>query len=342
MKPIDIIQFYIFLILFNISFLFFFNKIKKIIRIYDIPDKKRKLHLSPVPLLGGVLIISNLIISFIYLFYFDHNQFLYFTYYQFSFRSFLIFIFVLISLFLLGILDDKFSLSPIKRLLIISFLVYLLCTSDNSLIVDNLKFSSPNIEITFNQLSKLFTFCCFIFLIISLNMFDGINLQSAIFYLTNFISILIITGTYNPIIFSIIFGLIFFSYLNYRNRCFLGDSGTYLLSFLLGFYLVRLHNNYDTIFTYDVINFLFLPTIDSIRVIIKRMIQNKEIFLPDNSHLHHRLLKKFNYKITIGSLSFMIIFPHILLYFGFSGFLVLILQTIIYFSSIIISKNVSR
>lgn len=341
MNTINLTYLYILLVIFNLNFLYFFSKIKKIVKIYDLPDKKRKLHLIPTPLLGGTLIILNLIISIIYILYFDLNQLLYFTFYQYSFKSFLIFIFVIISLFLLGIFDDKFSLSPIKRLLVIFFLVFILCTSDYSLTINNLNFSFLNFEINFKQLSKPFILSCFIFVIISLNMFDGINLQSAIFYLTNFISIVIITNSYNPILISIIIGLIFFSYLNYKNKCFLGDSGTYLLSFLLGFYLVRLHNNYDLIFTDDVVNFLFLPIIDTIRVIIKRMTLNKEIFLPDNSHIHHRLLKKFGYKKTISLISFMIIIPHISLFLGLSGLLMLLFQMTIYFFLIINSKNAS-
>jgi len=341
MNPFDITYLYILLVIFNLIFLYFFSKIKKIVVIYDVPDQKRKLHLVPIPLLGGILIILNLIISIIYLLYFDINQLLYLTYYSYSIKSFLIFIFVFISLFILGLFDDKFSLSPIKRLIVISFLVYILCTTDYSLNIDNLNFSFLNFEINFKQLSKPFTLVCFIFLIISLNMFDGINLQSAIFYLTNFITILILTNSYNPILLSIIIGLIFFSYLNYKNKCFLGDSGTYLLSFLLGYYLIRLHNNYDVVFTDDIVNILFLPIIDSIRVIIKRMSINKEIFLPDNSHLHHRLLKKFGYEKTISLITFMIIIPQIALFLGLSSLFIFLFQVIIYFFSIIISKNAS-
>ena len=72
------------------------------------------------------------------------------------------------------------------------------------------------------------------------------------------------------------------------------------------------------------------------------MVQSKEIFLPDNSHIHHRLLKKFGYEKTIGLISFMIIIPHVLLFLGLSGLIVFLFQVSIYFSSILISKNASN
>ena len=43
--------------------------------------------------------------------------------------------------------------------------------------------------------------------------------------------------------------------------------------------------------------FLFLPIIDSLRVMIERQIKfNKPIFHTDRIHFHHKLLDKYNYK----------------------------------------------
>ena len=49
----------------------------------------------------------------------------------------------------------------------------------------------------------------------------------------------------------------------------------------------------DTKIGADEIFFLFLfPGLDSLRVIISRVIKSKNILEPDNSHLHHLILKK--------------------------------------------------
>jgi len=49
------------LVLFNFGILFFFNYIKNKINIYDYPDKKKKLHNKPIPLVGGWIFLFNLI-----------------------------------------------------------------------------------------------------------------------------------------------------------------------------------------------------------------------------------------------------------------------------------------
>lgn len=342
MKLVDSIHFYFFLIFLNILIVIFFDKIKTFININDIPNNKRKIHLHPIPLLGGTLIIFNLIITFFYFFLFEERLLIDHLYYQNSIKSFIVFIFVFTSLFLTGIIDDKFTLSPIKRLFIITFLIYILCATDYLLIVDNLKFSFLNLNLEFKQLSKIFTILCFIIFIISMNMFDGINLQSFLFYLINFTTLLIMLNNFNLIIFSILLSLVFFGYLNYKNKCFLGDSGSYLLSFFLGYYLIKLYNTNEILYSDYIVNFLFLPIIDSIRVIIKRTMKKKSIFLPDNFHIHHRLLKKFGFKITIICIFFILIFPHLLVYAGLSGIIIFVLQVMVYSSAIIFSRNVSR
>ena len=59
---------FFFKIIFNFLFIFNYQYISKIINIYDYPDKIRKFHKQPVPLIGGVIVFVNFIIFFQYLF----------------------------------------------------------------------------------------------------------------------------------------------------------------------------------------------------------------------------------------------------------------------------------
>ena len=239
----------IILIIFNSFFLIFFNKVSEFFNINDLPDHKRKIHKKPVPLLGGVIIFFNILISIIFIFvYLDFSAFGKFLYIH-SYKSFIVFLFILSSIFLLGYLDDKKNLSPLKRLITLTILIYIICVNDKVAILDNFKFSFLEDSIDFNQLSLPFSICCYIFLIVALNMFDGINLQSSILYSVNFLIIFFNLHFFNIIIFSILIGLLFFSFLNLKNKCFLGDSGSYLLAFIFGYYLVRVHNNTDIYFS---------------------------------------------------------------------------------------------
>ena len=58
-----------------------------------------------------------------------------------------------------------------------------MCLNDSTTLISYFKIPFGNLTITFNQLSLIFSVSCYVFLIISLNMFDGINLQSLHFIL---------------------------------------------------------------------------------------------------------------------------------------------------------------
>ena len=59
--------FFIFLSIFILIQTLFYKQIGKIINIYDLPDKKRKLHKFKTPVIGGI----NLFFVIILLFSFD-------------------------------------------------------------------------------------------------------------------------------------------------------------------------------------------------------------------------------------------------------------------------------
>ena len=59
-------SFYLFIILINFFIFIFYNKISKLYNLFDYPNNKRKIHKKPVPLLGGLFLVSNLIFILIY------------------------------------------------------------------------------------------------------------------------------------------------------------------------------------------------------------------------------------------------------------------------------------
>ena len=118
---------------------------------------------------------------------------------------------------------------------------------------------------------------------------------------------------FNTIIISIICGLIIFSILNFKNKAFLGDSGVFLLSFFIGYLYVKLYNNTNLFNSIDIVLFLFLPVIDSLRVMFQRQfLENKQIFIADKLHFHHIIIKKRNQKSALLLSSFFVITPHLI------------------------------
>lgn len=65
----------IFLILFNLIYIYFFDYFSKKVNIYDTPDKIRKKHKKKIPLAGGILLFTNFLILFFFQLFSDSELF---------------------------------------------------------------------------------------------------------------------------------------------------------------------------------------------------------------------------------------------------------------------------
>ena len=63
----------ILLLLFNLILFLNLGKISKIFNIYDFPDGKLKLHKKKTPIIGGMILVINFSIIFIYQIFFLNN-----------------------------------------------------------------------------------------------------------------------------------------------------------------------------------------------------------------------------------------------------------------------------
>ncbi|MAZ07162.1 MAG: hypothetical protein CMM99_01665 [Rickettsiales bacterium] len=322
------IIFIIFLILVNLIFLNNSKSIGKLINIYDLPTEKRKIHKTPIPILGGLIIFMN-ILFFIIFGFFNHSGYLFEVFISTELKGLIYFLIGISAIFFIGLYDDKYNIRPFVRLILLSILIYSLIKTDNNLLIQSLEFSFTNLTIDFNLGKVLLSYLCIITLLISCNMSDGINLQSSIFYFLNFLVLYFLSP--NDFILLILFAILIFSVLNFNGRIFLGDSGSYLLSILLSFYFIKYYNfniipKADQIFL-----FLFFPVLDASRCFYSRLIKGNSIFLPDNNHFHHILLNKIGYKKTVITLSCFYFTPFIGYLFNLSTIYVLTSIIIIYF-----------
>ena len=170
--------------------------------------------------------------------------------------------------------------------------------TNSDYLIKSLKFSFLAGEINFSYLSYAFTIICFLAFINSVNMFDGINLQSS-FYIS-FISLVFISKNYlNEFFIVILISIFFFSLLNYKNKCFLGNNGTYFLSFIISCIFIYSYNNDKILYPEEIFLIMFLPGLELIRLTISRSLKKKHPFKADKNHIHHLLLVKYNFNKTI-------------------------------------------
>ena len=152
-------------------------------------------------------------------------------------------------------------------------------------------FKDININILLNEGSIFFTIFCIYIFFNFLNFSDGVNgiaLGISIYW----ILIFLIFGQFNNLflISFLICILIVFIYI--KNDLFIGNSGSSILSSILGSLFIMEYNFYNTFYCDEIFLLMFLPVIDAARISIERIIKRSSPFLPDKNHFHHLLLKK--------------------------------------------------
>ena len=129
------ITFFICTILLNLSIFFFQDKLDKFVNIYDKPDKIRKFHKGSIPLTGGVLIFINLFFFIICDFFLEKKFFFFQDFFNYN-RIYYSFVFGLVSFFLLGLLDDKISISANLKLIIQILILFIVLLLDPNLKIE--------------------------------------------------------------------------------------------------------------------------------------------------------------------------------------------------------------
>jgi UDP-N-acetylmuramyl pentapeptide phosphotransferase/UDP-N-acetylglucosamine-1-phosphate transferase len=252
-------------------------------------DKKQLVHKSYVskdlvPISGGFLIIANLL-------FFNSNH--------------LANIFFL-SIFLLGIFSDLLVIENplikffVQFFIVVTFLLFL----NISILSTKVFFIDYFIE---NKLfALLFTAFCLLILINGSNFLDGINTLVCGYYILIILVILYI-GHYNKINYSflnfyfLLIPLLIIFIFNLFSKTYLGDSGTFLLSFIVGYELINLSNINLSLDKYIsplfILLLLWYPAFENLFSIIRKTLSKKKPSEPDNIHLHHILFSYFKKKI---------------------------------------------
>ena len=332
------IEIFSILFLSNLFILINFEKFSKLINIFDKPDKHLKKHKSNVPLLGGAIIIINLVIFLILSIFFESP----FEEFTFSKKEYTSIFLLTVGFFLLGIYDDKYKLNPDKKFIISIIFSILALALNKNLIIENFNLSFYNKTIILNDFSFFFTLFCIIILINALNFYDGINGQSLIFFILVF-SYLALQSPLQMFYIILIFVCTFILFLNLQNKTFLGDGGVYLLGSILTTLLIYEYNSFKTIeFADEIFLLLILPGLDLLRLTIMRIIDGKNAFYGDRNHIHHLLIRKFSLVSSNIILLILSILPIILFnIFNLNFFKSLITFLIIYifFIKSLKSKN---
>ena len=288
----------IFLVILNFIILFNHSKLSKIGLPFDKPDNNRKLHPHPVLISGGFIFLANFIIIFLYAFL--SKDFFLNEIFQ-SDLKFFVFFSILIISYLVGFCDDKYELNAYLKLILLSVMILTILFSNDIFILKEIKFSFTNKSFYLDKFSIPFTILCILLFVNSINMFDGINLQSST-YLIIFIFYFFAKGITSSFLILLIISFIFFFILNFKNKSFIGDGGCFLISIIFGTFCIAFYNLGYIDYSDDIALIMIIPGIDMFRLFLTRIFSKRNPFSPDRKHLHHLLEKKIGYNKTIISI----------------------------------------
>ena len=328
---IDFSAYFIILLISQLLIILNFKKLSNYFNFFDIPDKVRKKHSNKTSLLGGSIIFFALLFCIILFFIQDtfivNNQIFFkdkSSYIYFSISCFLMYV--------IGLVDDKYNLNYFVKIIFsgLIVIVFILFEKDIHIKIINLSFYVDTVDIS--KISLLFTTFCFLLFINALNMFDGIDGQVGLYslFLLNFI--LLLSGINHLIIFLMI-GVCTFLYLNFKKRCFLGDSGTLLLGFILSFLMIKLYNQNIIYHADKIFLIMIIPGLDMLRLFTERLSNKKNPFKGDNNHIHHLLQAKIGYYKALIYIQMLIVIP-VIGSFYYNLLLINFLSILIYFLTI--------
>lgn len=289
---------WIFIVSFGLCFLFVFfaTKIFPKIGLMDRPEKYG-LKRAPIPYYGGIAIYLAFLISLI-------------VFVPFDFRV----VGLLIGgtlIFLLGFLDDKFSLSPFLRLFVQFLAAVILVIFGIGVLsiklpfLGNIDFTSIKISISLFDFDTvvylfgaIFTVFWVLAIINAMNFVDGISgLNSGVSAIAAFIIFLLSihpsvhenpAGQFSVATIALIISalaLAFFVFDFYPPKILMGDSGSTFFGFMIATLAIFSGGKVATAFLV-----LGLPILDMGWVVIRRILSGQSFWRGDLKHLHHRLL----------------------------------------------------
>ena len=175
----------IFFFILNLLIYFNINWLVKTFNIFD-NSNKDKIHRKNISLIGGTILFINI---FIFLVYSKINIQNYFS----QNVEYVSFVIIILGFYMVGLYDDKYQISPLSRIILMSFILYVSISLNNLLQIPKIDFSFTSKIFYLNNLSIFSSIICILIFTYALNMFDGINLQSItcpyFFYILSFIKI---------------------------------------------------------------------------------------------------------------------------------------------------------
>ena len=279
---------------FLISFLFTYIaiKISHKFKLYD-KVEERKVHSGNIPRIGGISIFLSLafgiVLSEIFLskivFARPHNL-----------KMLFIYLFSMAVIFALGLVDDIKGLGAYSKFPVEFAVALLLYFYGFKIEFLSLPWGG---NIKLGIFAPVITMLWIVGVMNAINLIDGLDGLAAgisIFASTSMLAIFLLKARleFAAVIAGLIGALLGFIPYNLNPaRIFLGDCGSLTIGFILATFALKSSEKANLAISLSVaVIILFIPILDTLFAIYRRVRKKAPIFSADNDHIHHRLLRK--------------------------------------------------
>ena len=275
-------------------------------RLYDVPDA-RKVHTMPVPRLGGlsffpVILMSMFLVIGFRLYFWDVNV----SGLSFNMLYEYLFLFVgMTLLYLVGVCDDLVGVGYRYKFAVQIAAAFLLVLSGNWFDSFGGLFGIYSVPVWGGV---PFTVFIVVYITNAINLIDGIDgLASGLccIALSVLSVIFFLRGQYVYALLAICtLGILMpfwcynvFGNANRGHKLFMGDAGCLTLGYVISFLIIHMSvtNEVSPTLSNPYMGIAFstglVPLLDVIRVVLHRLREHKNPFLPDKNHFHHKLLR---------------------------------------------------
>lgn len=251
--------------------------------VLDIPNSARKRHALPTPLIGGIAIMVP------FVFWAGAMQI---AGEEGGSRLLLAILLCSAGASLVGFADDQSPTSPTSRFLSLLLLTITALIIDPSLLPKNIEWGSFAATPLEPVLAYILTAVAMTGFVNAVNMSDGQNGLVLGQYVIWSICLMLLGHQQGRDIAQFLLETsVVVLLFNLRGKVFLGDAGTYGVTFIFGLMAIYAHNNWG-VRAETVMVWFFIPVMDCLRLIIARMLKGHAPFSPDRNHFHHHLEDK--------------------------------------------------
>lgn len=244
------------------------------------PDGARRRHSVPTPQVGGIAILLALC-TWLAGMVWSHAPLERTLLESLFFSAF--------GVGLIGMADDQRESTPLSRMLSLVVFLGMAFALEPAFITKTLNwgsFAPTHISVAAYCVLMVVTS---VGLVNAVNMADGQNgVVGSMFVVWSGCLALVSTGTSQAAAIVLFLSSLVFLVFNLRGKLFLGDGGTYGVTFVIGL-LTALAHARGEVSLETVIVWFYVPVVDCLRLIITRSMRKASPFKGDRDHIHHRL-----------------------------------------------------